>query len=375
MADRQRGKGEGSLYRIKRGDHVYWRAQVDAGRTSNGKRRYATITRRTKKEVLTELPELKRRVGAGVVGPDQNVGELLDAWLAVRADEGTKQDTLDKYEARFTSWVRPYIGHVQLRKLRTHHIRAMMKTLEDKGVGPRSRNLAKSTLSSALEWAVGEKYIVDNPCSHVSGAKLGAKLDDRLDPAEVEKVLALAEGDRLYPLLYVQVTLGIRQGELLALKWSDVDLLAGTLRVDMSKTRSGERTLPLVAGTQEVLEAHYQRQQQEREQAGGLWRDRDYVFTKEDGRPIPSRSLLTWWHRLQKRAGIEPRRWYQLRHCAATRMLDQGVPMELVSDVLGHSGIAITADIYARYSKDATRRELGKHMGMEVNGTSNGVSS
>ena len=69
------------------------------------------------------------------------------------------------------------------------------------------------------------------------------------------------------------------------------------------------------------------------------------------------------------------RRWYQLRHCALTRMLDQGVPLELVSLIAGHAGIAITADIYARYSKDASRRKLGEHMGMEVNGTSNGAPS
>jgi integrase len=357
----KRHKGSGSVFKIRRGDYDYWCGQVDAGRHPNGKRRYVTVTRRTKREVLDEMDELRRRAGAGVVGRDQSVGALIDEWLAVRGGR-LSATSHAVYSRRAEGWIKPFVGHVPLRKLTSGHVRSMMAALEAQGLSPRTANHAKSLLSSVLRWAVGERRITDNPAERVEGAKLGAKLDDGLSKAEADAVLAAAKGDRLYPLLYLSLTLGLRQGEALDLRWSDIDLDAEEIRIDQAKTRSGERSLPLVASTAATLREHRKVQAAERLAIGRRWNDDDRVFARPDGRRIATTSLLGWWGRVCDGAGVERRRWHALRHSAAERMLDAGVPMELVSVVLGHSGVTITADVYSRWSNDTKRRELSKYM-------------
>jgi integrase len=368
----QRAKGEGSVYRVSVGGHTYWRGQVEAGHYPSGKRRYATITRKTKKAVIDALPELRRRVGAGVVGPDQTVAQLIDEYLNVR-DGKVSPGTLAEYRRRFDLWVIPHVGNVRLRKLTATHVRAMVAALEgdrpmSRPLSARTVNLAKSALSSALSWAVTEGKIERNVCERVPGAKLGARLDDALSPDETDCVLAVARDDRLYALLYLSATLGIRQGEALSLRWADVDLdkgKHGELRIDQSKTRAGERSLPLVASCRETLREHRTRQVAER-MAAGRWNDNDLVFPDEHGDRITSRDVLRWWHSVLAKAGLERRRWHALRHSAAQRMLARGVPLDLVSITLGHSGIAVTSDVYGRSGKDAVRRELGRYLDAET---------
>lgn len=359
-------KGQGSIFRVKVGEQWYWRGQVQAGHYPSGKRRYVTVTRRTQREVKAEMDALRRRAGAGVVGRDQTVTELLDEWIDVKAPSLAPK-TLREYRRRRDA-IDAEIGRKQLRKLRARDVRDMMRSFAAKGVAPNTQNHNKSTLSSALAWAVDEQRIERNVAGNVGGAKVGPKLDDGLDKAEADAVLAAARDDRLYALLYLSLTLGLRQGEALNLRWADVDLEAGEIRVDQSKTRAGERSLPLVASTHDAMREHRKRQAQDRLEAGPRWRDHDLVFCEADGTPITPRDLTRWWHAVQSRGGVERRRWHALRHSAAGRMLDAGVPMELVSVVLGHAGIALTADVYARWSKDAKRRELGKYLGDDATG-------
>jgi integrase len=366
MGPNRMPKGAGSVFKVKRGPYEYWCAQVQAGNYPNGKRRYVTVTRKRKADVLAELDELRRRAGAGIVGKDQTVAELLDEWIDMRSPH-LAATSVREYQRRAEA-MRSHIGSSRLRKLTAADVRRMMGELEAAGVAPNTRNHIKSTLSSALSWAVGERRISDNPASHVEGARVGHKLDDGLDDTEIHAVLAAARDDRLYAALYVSVTLGLRQGELLRLRWSDVDLDAGELRIDQSKTRAGERSLPLVASTFDALREHRRRQSAERLEAV-RYHDDNLVFAEPDGTPITSRELVRWWHGVQETAGIKPRRrWHALRHSAVSRMLSKGVPLELASAVAGHSGIAITSDVYGRFSRDAKRRELGRYLDPEVTG-------
>jgi integrase len=355
-------KGAGSIFKVKRGEHVYWCGQVQAGYYPSGKRRYVTITRKHKTDVTKEMDALRRRADAGIVGKDQTVADLAREWLEVRQGKVSAR-SLAEYDRRLRLWVLPHVGRVPVRKLAARDVRRMMATLEAQGLSARSANMAKGALSTMLRWAQGEKRIESNPCDYVEGTKVGAKLADALDDDEAEAVLAAARDDRLYALLYISLTLGLRQGEALGLRWADVDLHAGEIRIDQSKTRSGERSLPLVASTHEALREHRKRQNAERLEAGPGWQDHGLVFCEPDGSPIGVRDLVRWWHGIQETAGIAPRRrWHALRHSAVSRMLSKGVPLELASVVAGHSGIAITIDTYGRFSRDAKRRELGRYL-------------
>jgi integrase len=137
-----------------------------------------------------------------------------------------------------------------------------------------------------------------------------------------------------------------------------VDHGTGELIVTKGKTTAAARTVPLVAGTADALRERRRTQAAEQLAAGPLWRDTGHVFTREDGRPLDPRVALKWWHGVTERALGKRRRFHASRHTCAVLLLDQGVALEVVSAVLGHSNLSVTADVYARVTQDAKRRAL-----------------
>ncbi|HET6835572.1 MAG TPA: hypothetical protein VFH30_17025, partial [Acidimicrobiales bacterium] len=255
---KRRGHGEGSVYQRADG---YWVASVEAGHYPNGKRRRARIVRRTKKAVLAELDELKRRGAAGLVGSDPAIGEFAEWWIDNVAAPKVTDSSLTAYRARLRAWITPQpIARIRLRKLRATDVQEWMNTLAGQGIAPASRNSARVLLSSALHYAHGVGMVERNVVSFVAGAKAGPRLDDALTPAEASAVLAAAKGDRLEALWVLALKYGMRPAEMLALRGDDIDLKAGTLTVAKSKSASGVRDLPLLAGTLEALKAHRARQ-------------------------------------------------------------------------------------------------------------------
>jgi integrase len=197
-------------------------------------------------------------------------------------------------------------------------------------------------------------------------------LDDALDAVQVSHLLRVAEGERLEALACLVLTLGLRRGEALGLRWTDVDLDEKTVTIGRSlarvpgrgliastpKTASGARTVPLVGNTALVLREHRRHQVEERLRAGPAWHEAGWVFTTSVGTPLDPRAALRWWHKVCEDAGLGRRRLHASRHTAATLLLDRGVPLEVVSAILGHASLAITADVYARVTLDAKRRAL-----------------
>jgi integrase len=345
VAKRRRGHGEGSVYQRADG---YWVASVEAGRYPNGKRRRARIVRRTKKAVLAELDDLKRRGASGLVGRDPAVGEFVDWWIDNVAAPKVAESSLTAYKARYRSWIKPKaIAARQLRKLQATDVQQWLNELAAQGIGAASRNSARVLLSSALHYAHGVGMVDRNVVSFVAGAK-APRRDDALTTEEADAVLNAATGDRLEALWVLALKYGMRPTELMALRWSDVDLGAGKLKVAKAKSQAGVRDLPLLAGTLEPLKAHRRRQNTERLEAGSLWHDTDHVFTRPDGLPTYHRLLNKSWHALLAKAKVADRRPYATRHTAATLLLEADVPLEVVSAILGQSGISITADVYAK---------------------------
>jgi integrase len=174
-------------------------------------------------------------------------------------------------------------------------------------------------------------------------------------------LLDAASGDRLEGLYVLAVHTGLRQGELLGLKWDDIDLEAGALQVRRAlttarggprlaapKTKGSRRRVSLTGAAAEALKGHLERQLEEIDQAGSLWQENGLVFVSETGAPLDRRDLTSRRFKpLLKRAGLPQIRFHDLRHTCATLLLTKNVNPKIVSEMLGHASIAITLDTYS----------------------------
>jgi integrase len=325
--------------------------------------------------VLAKVKEAQKKIdeGLSVFDDRRTTADYLQWWSDTVLPGTVKPRTLVSYRQVLNDYVIPTVGGRPLAKLSTTDVRTMLRELEVQKLSPRTRQYARAVLRRALQLALIDGLVPRNVAALVEGPKKGeARLDDAMSADEAGRVLKAAKGDRLEALAVVILTLGLRRGEALALRWDGVDLKRGSLKVDGSlgfvpgqgmvlskpKTAAGARTIPLVGPVRVALKARLEAQGVERLKAGQLWIDDGWVFTTEYGRALDARNALRWWHALTVEAGVGRRRMHAGRHTAATLMLDRGVPLELVSAVLGHAGLAITADVYARPTADAKRRAL-----------------
>jgi integrase len=230
-----------------------------------------------------------------------------------------------------------------------------------------------AVLRNALQAAVREELIGRNVAKLVKVAGPAYQTDRGLTVEQARKVLVLARDHRLYALYVLALYLGLRRGELLGLRWTDVDSAAGVLQVRQSlqriggelravtpKTRSSRRTVPLIGVGVDALREHRQRQTAERQAAGLAWQDTGYVFTTTTGTPIEPDNLRRSWYPIREVAGLGDVVFHGLRHTCVTLLLNLGVPPHIVRDIVGHSDIDVTMTIYAHVSLDEKRAALGK---------------
>ena len=181
-----------------------------------------------------------------------------------------------------------------------------------------------------------------------------------LDEEQVSRFLTGSQGTRFQALYHLAVVTGLRQAELFGLKWADVSWTKGILNVRRQvqrvpgkvcvfsepKTRAGRRTVKLGEGTLQSLREHYQKQQMDKEVTGTRWKEGDLIFPSTIGTPLDQSNLLGEYYQVLKKAGLPKIRFHDLRHTAASLMLNHGVPVLVVSKILGHSKPSVTLDIY-----------------------------
>jgi integrase len=216
-------------------------------------------------------------------------------------------------------------------------------------------------LKSALEHAVREEEIPRNVARNV---RMGTPRPRRFEPltaAEARAFLAATHEHRLHALFELALRTGLRKGELLGLRWEDLDLASGTASIRRTlqrtnsggltalptKTQSSERRIALPTPCLRSLEQHRDRQRQEREAAGTGWKANGYVFTRPDGSPIEGATLTRHFNTLLRRAKLRRIRFHDLRHSTATLLLEQGVELVVIKELLGHAHIGVTATVYA----------------------------
>lgn len=355
---RRRANGEGSIFRRSSGQ---WVATLDLGWV-DGKRVRRSVYGRTRTEVAAKLEELQQaeRTGVDLTAPPRTVGEWLAEWLDdVKATDGTRPSTLDRYRQVVETHLVPGLGRVKLEKLGA---RDVQRFLTDRRRSRSAGTVAKihGVLRSALSDAVRFDLVARNVAKSVKVP--AGTADERRAPtvAEVRTFLDAAADDRLVEAFVLAASMGLRRGELLGLQWSDVDLdrrvlhvrrtvqrSGGELRVVEPKTKRSRRRLPLPRVALDAFERQRVRQPTERETAGSAWQDGDWVFPSTIGTPLEPRNLTRSFDLARKAAGMEWLHLHDLRHACGTYLIAQGVDLRTVMEVLGHSTYRLTMDTYA----------------------------
>jgi integrase len=333
---------------------------VAAVTLDGGKRRY--FYGASQRDAQDKLRAAKRAIDDGLpVSSDrQKVGTFLTRWLAEVAEPSVRPSTYILYRQLLSRHVIPTVGHLPLAKLSPQDLTGLYGTLS-RSLAPRSVGHVHRVLHRALRDALRWGLVARNVCDAVSPPKVPRQEMHVLDPEQARTLIAAVDGDPLEALYILAVTAGLRQGELLALKWRDLDADAGRLTVCRSvrwftglgsiegqpKTKSGRRSVLLAPLAVASLRRHRTRQTEQRLRAIA-WDDLDLIFTNEVGRHIEATNLVRRSFRpLLERAELPAVRFHDLRHTAATLLLGQGVHAKIVSEMLGHSNIAITMDLYS----------------------------
>jgi integrase len=355
---RKRNAGEGSIFERADGR---WCAQLDLGWES-GRRRRKYVYGATAAEVQDQLLKARSDLKAGLpVATDrQTVEQFLDRWLeAVRPS--VRPRTFQGYAILVRNHIVPELGRLRLDKLAPQHVQAALVRKSASGLSSQTVRHIRAILRIALNQAIKWELVARNAASLSVVPKLEHKGFRSLSPDDARHLLDAARGERLDAVYTVALSLGLRMGEILGLRWQDVDLDGAMLTVNQAiyriagkglvaaepKTDRSRRALFLPDGVLRALRAHRLRQLQERLAAGSRWHDSGLVFTSSIGTPLEPRNLFRSFKTLLRKAGLPDVRFHDLRHSAASLLLAQGVPMRAVMELLGHSNISTTADIYS----------------------------
>lgn len=342
-------------------------AVVDSG----GKLHRQSVFGATERDVRRRLRDLTVQREAGIIAPGarETMARFLTTWL-----EGVKPTlrprSWDRYEEHVRLHLIPTLGRIPLARLSPMDVQRAHNELLKLGLAPATVGRAHSALRAALKQALRWQLIPSNPASLVTPPRVEHREMAAMDPEQARRFLNAARGTPLEALWVVAVTTGLRQGELLALRWSEVDLegasvrVTGTLtRIDVEvagarhpkthrvtappKSARSRRRVEVGALAVDALREHRRRQVEQRLHAGTLWVDRDLVFCGATGGHLHPVQLNRELRSLLTIAGLPSMRFHDLRHTAASLLLGRDVNPKKVSEMLGHSTVAITLDTYS----------------------------
>jgi integrase len=278
------------------------------------------------------------------------------------------------YKVNVKKHLVPTLGKIRLDQLTPLHVQEMINNRLRAGLSPKTVTYVHQVLRTALGTAVRWDMVSRNVAKLVDRPRVERKPINPLTPEEARRFLTAIKGQRLEALFSVALALGLRQGEALGLRWTDIDFAAHTLQIRHQlqringrltlvppKTNKSRRTLvmpPLIA---EALREHERRQVGEKIWAGSNWEETGLVFANRTGQPTQARRAIEQFHDALKKAGMRHIRFHDLRHSCATLLLVQGVSPRVVMEVLGHSEIALTMNAYSHVVPEL-QREAAERM-------------
>jgi integrase len=348
----KRGAGEGSVF--KRGNR--WVAQVGSGK--NRETRYF----KTQKEANTwRLKAIEqRRQGLDFAASKVKLEQFLDDWLVV-AKSSVRPNTHYQYAQIVRDHIKPGLGKVLLKDLRPDQVQFLYTSKLKNGVSPRTTQMIHAVIHRALNHALQLGLVVRNVSDSVTRPKVPRKEMQTLEDYEVRRLIEAAESPQMEVMFWVAVTTGLRQGEILGLKWSDLNGETRRIHIQRQvqrrageglvfcepKSASGRRVIVLGQSIIEKLRSYKNTQEKDRMRMGNKWQENDLIFPSPIGTPLDPSNVVKAYKRSLEKAGLPKLRFHDLRHTAATLMLQEDINPKIVQERLGHSDISLTLNTYS----------------------------
>ena len=373
---KKRANGEGNIRKRKDGR---WEGRFTAGHDpATGKQIIKSVLGKTQAEVKEKLK--KAMEDSTKVDFTKNgkytVGTWLDEWFENVAKIKVRASSHQTYKGYIENHIKPNIGNIPIEKLTTMDLQKFYRKLltkgrverieskdQPKGLSAKTVRNINQVISSAMELAVAQKIIPANPTNACALPKIEHQEMQTIPVEQLQAFLQEAKATGVYEMYYIKLATGLRRGELLGLKWQDIDWKNGVIKVHRQvarvdgqikesplKTKSSYRTVTISQQAIEVLKE----QKKKTNDA--------YVFPSPNGGPISPDSVNNMLKRVLERAGIPKVRFHDLRHTFATIALQNGVDIKTVSSMLGHFSAGFTLDTYAHVTTSA-QKEAAQTMG------------
>lgn len=388
--------GASSIYKGKDG---YWHGRVTVGVKDDGRPDRRHVSGKTESIVTKKVRDLERERDAGAVrkaGPKWTVETWLSHWVENIAALTVRENTIAGYRVAVYKHLIPGVGAHRLDRLAPEHLEKLYGRMQKNGSAPATAHQAHRTIRTALNVAVRRGHLSRNVASLAKPPRLPDMEVEPYSVDDVKQLLVAASGRRNSARWAFALALGLRQGEALGLKWSDVDLDSGTVIIRRArqrprwvhgctdpcgkkfgghctarrpirtetadtKSRAGRRAIGLPDELVELLRTHHDQQAEERRAAGQLWNDGGWVFATPTGDPLNPRTDYTEWKSLLKDAGLRDGRLHDARHTAATVLLLLGVPERAVMGIMGWSNSAMA--VRYQHLTAGIRHDIAKQIG------------
>lgn len=362
----KRANGEGSIYQRKDGR---WTGATYVLRPDGARERrqvYGTTRAEVSGKLTTWISNTARGIPSAV--SSWTVQSYAAHWLDTIAPGALRDSTRSNYAWVMRKYIVPAVGNIKLDKLTPAHVRKLHASVAAAGVSSRTVQLAHAVLRTMLSEAVREEYISRNVGSLVRAPRPERSEVTPWTHEEVTKFTQTAKDHRLRALFILAYSVGLRRGEILGLRWQDLDLDHRKLHVRQTLQRLGagsglvigppksarsRRTVPLPLVVVDALRIRHTEQLAERTAAGDFWNETGLVFTTTIGTNLEPSNLRRTFNSLVESAGVRAIRFHDLRHTCASLLFAQGVPPRVVMDLLGHSTLSITTDLYAHVMPSA----------------------
>ena len=347
--------------KTKNGD-VHYQITVEGGYdevTGKRIRAYKNVSG-SKREARAVMHRMINEMEQGLLTQKNNkkVGDWMEEWIANYLPN-IEETTRKGYKTKLKCYIKPALGNIYLTALRTEHIQRMVNDMNDQGLSPKNIRDTFNNVNAAMKKAVKLRLVPHNPCEAVELPKLKKYRANVYTPQMIQQLLSTAKGTDMYLPIFLLAMVGLRRGELLALRWSDIDFKKNILKVRSNmvnglngtilkapKSESGIRDIRLGSDVMNVLREARVQYMSDAFTYGNGFQNLNFVIHQEDGSPFKPDSMTRKWARFLEANNLPKIRLHDLRHSNATALIQAGVSPKVVQQRLGHSDVNITLNTY-----------------------------